>query len=207
MKIIGIIRNKEDIERFKDIKIGKNKTSLSELWDSDYDVYQQPYFPAIIYQQFDNGVYWLYNNFYKNECERDKICSDLFTVPQKELLDKLLDHIVLDSFYSSAEEFVKYMIRVNDLHNKPWMDVMEHIIKEYNTTKLLDKDYKVEIKSMVSLGKNKKIELNISKNNCTNYNLVYKGQYTDVKELAIDVVTRLDEICYKLDKACKEDKV
>ena len=207
MKIIGIIRNKKDVERFKDIKIGLEKVALTELWDDEHTIHQQPYFPAIIYQQYNNGAYWLYNNFYKHECERDSSYSDLFTIPQKELLDKLLDHVVLDSFYSSAEEFVEYIIDENDLHNQPWTDVIKTIVKEYNTIKLLDKNYKVKIESMVSLGKNKKIELNISKENCNHNYLIFEGQYTNIKELVVDIVKRLDEICYKVDDECKEDKV
>ena len=207
MKIIGIIRNKKDVERFKDIKIGEDKISISELWNNEHTTHQQPYFPAIIYQTPIDGLYWVYNNLTKREYEHSVICFDLFTIPQKELLDILLDHIVLDSYYSSPEEFVEYIMDENDLDNQPWMDVIKNIIKEYNTTKLLDKNYKVKIESMTSLGKNKKIEVSIGADNCIDYNLMYKGQYKDIKELAIDIVTRLDEKCYKLDKECKEDKV
>ena len=198
MKIIGIIRTKRDVKRFKHIKIGTNKVPIHELWDDDLDVYYQPIFPAIIYQTPD-GLYWLYNNFYKHTFESIVESYDLFTKPQKELLDKLLDHIVLDTFYSSAKEFVKYVCKVNDASDALWIETIKTVIKEYNSAKLLDKEYKVKIVSAYEINGIKKVELNISANNKVSYDLTYKGPYADIKELAIDIVTRLDEICYEYD--------
>ena len=128
MKVIGIIRNKEDLKRFGNLKL-VDGTKIMELYDDNIENHEQIHFPAIVFK-FDGADYYsLYNVF----AVKEELYLGVLKEQERKVLDTLLSNVVEDTIYSSSEGLVNDAIEYLKEKHKETHNKYEFVLDLYNT--------------------------------------------------------------------------
>jgi len=197
MKIIGLIRDKKDIEKYGDIEVGyKDTVKLKDMWEDNESKTTQTHFPAILFKFDGSDVYGIYNKI----TYIDKVYEDILKEQEEYLLQLTLFNCLYNTVYSSADDFVDMIADRVGLYEKDLKEAIVVLVNMYNKFKMEDKGYTVELyENNVKRNKIKlefKIEPDMYHTLKCKY-IMHIEDELDKRELFIDIVLNMDELVYK----------